>query len=192
MRTILALFLAALPACASGSSVPASAGSNRPERVEVEMPGADGSIGFSSVDVTRRGSVSAVPLALGRAEAWPLLLKVYTDLGLPVNTADRNSFTAGVTNARIHRIAGKPIRAYFDCGLSYVTGGRDVYVLARTQLSENPAGGTLARTQVEGFAKSNEGSGGTRCASTGALESLIEERLREAVQARSSLPLREN
>lgn len=175
----------ALTGCASGPpSIPASAGANRPERIDIEMPTAGGNVTTQSVDIVRRGTVTSEALALPVAQAWPLLLEIYADLKLPMETVDAESYVVGINNRRVSQINGKRVRSYFDCGLSYVTGGRDIYVVARTQLSAHPSGGTLARTQVEAYAKSNESSGGVRCSSTGALETLIAERLQRAAQSR--------
>lgn len=169
-----------LTGCASGSSrIPESASSTSQEKIHFELPDA----GFGSIETTRRGTVSSDAIPLSVDETWPLLLQVYTALKLPVTTVDSKARLVGVNNKRLHQINGKRARSFFDCGLEYVTAGRDLYVLVRTQLEPNASKGTLARTQVDAYAKSNEGSGGVRCASTGALEILIATELQKAVQA---------
>lgn len=177
MRYVATLLIALMAAgCASGSaSIPRSASSTSQERTDFDLPESSGSL-----ETTRRGTVTSETIALPPEEAWKLLVQVYSDLKLPVNTVDTRARLLGVQYQRLQQINGKRARSYFDCGLEYVTGGRDLYVQARTQLEPSQTGGTLARTQVDAYAKSNEGSGGVRCSSTGALETLIGNALQTA------------
>lgn len=134
-----------------------------------------------TADIRNRSQAVSTELGLPIERAWSALPQVYDELGLTHGGRFApDSFTYGVRDERIERIAGKHMSEYLDCGYS-IGGPRadlyDVRITAFTRLTEMD-GGTHVETLVQASARPRGVSGNPiACASRATLEPLIAGRL---------------
>jgi hypothetical protein len=167
-----ALIFALLGATACASAAPSPAPG--PERVLVVNQ--DGStVRQSTSDENSRASYKAPP-----AQVWPALVLAYTTLGIQPTTNDRASGQYGNAGFIVpRRIAGRPIGEFFSCGMS-MTGPRidsgRVYGNVMSVIADDGAGGSTVVTHVSATLRPNSGNASDpiTCASTGALEALLQ------------------
>lgn len=181
-RPLSLLLLAGLAsACASsGSSIPA-AGTRSPGPA---IRGA-GAVAGTDLVLSRSAMVSSVAVAAAPAQVWPVLAKVYADLGIPTNMVDQSNRLLGSNNQRVRRILGKGPGSYFSCPGPYGNAANrdDVYLNIRTQVIPEGSG-SVVRTEAIAVSKSTTAANTvTDCTSNGELEKLIAERIQAGVTA---------
>jgi len=173
MRSIAAVSLAVVAACATSSSSVSS--SSTPETMRVVT--SDASVMTTSV-------TSSAPSALGAVVASPpdrvfrALRAVYDSLGIPVATVDAASRTIGNSGLRLKRKLGDvALSRYIDCGKAQGFPSADTYEVflsVMTTARPDASGGTMVSTTISGQAKPITISGEpVRCGSLSTLESRI-------------------
>jgi hypothetical protein len=176
-----ALILALLGAAACASAAPSPAPS--PDRVLVT--GADGSVvRQSTADQNSRSTYAAPP-----AKVWPALVAAYTTLGIQPTRDDQATGQYGNAGFLVpRRIVGRPINEFFSCG-NGITGPRidsgRVYGNVMSTLASDGSGGSVVVTYVSAYLTPNSGSASDpiTCASTGAIEQLLQKNLRQTLGA---------
>jgi hypothetical protein len=164
----------ALFACASSSGGPASR-SDRVETVTIESQTASANIALRP-DLSGSRAVLEFP----SRKVWNALTAAYTALPIPINAVDSvNRLVSG--SARIYRqFLGRPLSRFIDCGTTIVGPSADSYnvlLSVKTQVDSVSPSTSILRTWVE--ATGSSAGGGVRCASSGALEHMIEEQVSE-------------
>lgn len=133
----------------------------------------------------RRDPSSAVPLAGASAEqVWRLLPAVYDELGIPLRHIDPATRTLGNRSVTSSRVGGERIAAFLRCGSQGMgPGGTGGYQLRLSVLTtvEDREGGAAVRTEVNGTA-AGATSASVTCASSGALERRVAERLQTLLE----------
>ena len=174
-----ALIFALLGAAACASAAPTPA----PSADRILVVGADGSIVRQSTANENSRSTYAVP----PARVWPALVTAYTTLGIQPTKNDRAAGEYGNAGFLVpRRIVGRPIADFFSCG-SGITGPRidngRVYGNVMSVLSDDGSGGSVVVTYVSAYLTPNTGSASDPivCASTGALEQLLQKNIRQAL-----------
>ena len=176
-----ALILALIGAGACAPAAPSPAPS--PDRVLVV--GADGSIvRQSTASENSRAAYAAPP-----AKVWPALVLAYTTLGIQPTRNDRAAGQYGNAGFLVpRRIVGRPIAEFFSCGSS-ITGPRidngRVYGNVMSVLTDDGSGGSVVVTYVSAYLNPNTGSASDpiACASTGALELLLQKNVQQSLDA---------
>ena len=171
MRSPALLFaLLGVAACATSTPSPAPA----PERIVVVNQ--DGSVVRQSTSDENSRATYKAPTA----QVWPALVLAYTTLGIQPTANDRASGQYGNAGFVVpRRIAGRPIGDFFSCGMG-MTGPRidsgRVYGNVMSVLSDDGAGGSIVITHVSATLRPNAGNASDpiTCASTGALEELLQ------------------
>jgi hypothetical protein len=140
-----------------------------------------GSYSLVSVGETRvLRSVVHAPLA----EVWSALPLLFEELQIPAGVVHDGTHVYGNPGLRVNgRIAGERPSRYLECGLTPIgASAADTYTL-EVQLLANlqPSGAESTRLQLQLGATGTPRAGGSRstCATTGALERRIAERLDE-------------
>ena len=174
-----ALIFALLGAAACAPAAPSPAPS--PDRVLVV--GADGSIVRQSTADQNSRSTFALP----PAKVWPALVAAYTTLGIQPTKNDRAAGQYGNAGFLVpRRIVGRPIAEFFGCG-NGITGPRidngRVYGNVMSTLADDGSGGSVVITYVSAYLTPNSGSASDpiACASTGALEQLLQKNIQQIV-----------
>jgi hypothetical protein len=177
-RSVRLLALLALAGCASGSQAVPPPREDR-TTVVIETPTSS-----RHLETTHEASVASATVAAPPDRVWPVLSRVYAELGIPLTTVDLEGKLVGASNQRLRRIGGRPLSAFFNCSSAYASASSlDVYVTVRSQLLPGEAGATGVRTEVEAFARSLDvGSAPVRCGSTGVLENTIHRNVQEQVR----------
>jgi hypothetical protein len=172
------MLLAALTACAQqtgGMSTPPS----RVDQVHVESQHID-------YDITSKveGSEFRTTVKFPAAVVWKALPQAYSDLAIPVETADAaHRFLAGAVNAR-RTFAGKPLSRLVDCGqgaLGPNANSYNVRIHVQTQADSSDVGETSIRSLVTATAASDGGIT-VRCGSRSELERLVSDRVSELLR----------
>jgi hypothetical protein len=174
-----ALILALLGAAACASAAPSPAPS--PDRVLVV--GEDGSVvRQSTADQNSRATYAMPP-----AKVWPALVAAYTTLGIQPTKDDQATGQYGNAGFLVpRRIVGRPINEFFSCG-NGMTGPRidsgRVYGNVMSTLASDGSGGSVVVTYVSAYLTPNSGSASDpiTCASTGAIEQLLQKNLRQTL-----------
>src|SRR5690606_11887107 len=117
-------------------------------------------------------------------QAWPRLVEVYGELGLPVATIQSAELRIGNPNFVIrNQIAGLRAARAFDCGRgrggALVAELYPIHASLHTRLIPSEAGGTRVESVLVGIARDAGGNSTNplRCSSTGAPERTIAVRL---------------
>ena len=170
--------LLAVAACASqpgGIATPPS----RIDRVHVESQHIDYDIASKVEGTESRGAVQFPAPAV-----WQTLIRVYSDLAIPVETLDpAHRFLAGAVTVR-RAFANKPLSHYFDCGSTVMGPNANAYnvrIRVQTQVDSVSSTEATVRTLVSSTAASDGGIT-VRCASRGDLEQLIVARIGELLR----------
>lgn len=187
-RLIAIGLLGASAACASGSgsAVPEPQSTAGVARTRLETPKgvltAENVTGTTVREASVRGTTTA---------AWNALPTVFESLGIPVATVNTRSMVLGSGGSRVRRsLKGTRLSTFFDCGVSAMgIRNADEYTMSLdvlTQIVGGDQGWTTVRTSARASAAA-EGTSERRvsCSSTGALETLIADKLRELVEGKS-------
>ena len=173
MPPLFLLGLAAACASPQGASAPAAG----PPQTAVAAAGVRG-----PMTLTRDRGVAAAEVGWPPARVWPFVTQAYADIGLPIDHVDQAMRLATATNQRVRRLAGKSPGAFFECRGPYGnTANRDdVFLTLQTQVVPGPGSGSTVRIGAGAVSKSTTGANTiTDCASSGALEKLIVEKINE-------------
>lgn len=172
LRCLPALLL--LAACSpSGTVVPGATRDRVPTYIDTGMPGSDILYVESWVD----GNItsSAVPAKVD--SVWNALIRVQTELGLPVNFVDPRTYSTGVQAVRLRRIGDRRPSFFLDCGRGNAgeyANIYDIYLTLVTQVLPGKNGGSEVRTRMEAVAKdAAHGNTVVRCTSYRRLEKEI-------------------
>ncbi len=182
MRSIVVLLLVLFTGCVPPAPTAPGAGpTGAPETIITTASGMTGAIRpATQANVAPTWKVSAEPETV-----WPVLMRTYIELGIPLTTIDSENFLIGNRRLTVKgEMAGEPPSRFLDCGSTAgVTSIADSYFLNVSVLSElidADDGGTHVVTYLSGRAENPFTSGGSlSCASTERLEEAIAGRLRE-------------
>jgi hypothetical protein len=173
-RKSIALLLAVV-ACASQSGGIATPPSSV-DRVHVESQHIDYDIASKVEGSEARATVQFPP-----ATVWRALAQVYSELPIPVETADPgHRFLSGAVTAR-RTFANKSLSHFFDCGSTVMGPNANAYnvrIHVQSQVDSVGAAESNVRTLVSSTAASDGGIT-VRCASRGDLERLIVDQIGE-------------
>lgn len=175
-RRFAPLLPVVLAACASGGAAgPASRTTNVLD--EVERAG-----GVATLQTTVETAVSSDEVAAPADRVYEAVLATYQELGIPANALNQNTRVAAISNARVRRVGGKRMSTFIHCGGNYMDNADagEVQLSVRSQVVPSASGSTV-RTEVQATAKAGMGTDRMRCTSTGELESLIAQKVRERV-----------
>jgi hypothetical protein len=175
----LILALLGVAACAATAPTPAPS----PDRVLVVNT--DGSV----IRQTTADENSSVTYQATRARVWPALVAAYTTLGILPTTNDPAGGQYGNAGFVVpRRIAGRPIAEFFSCGMG-MTGPRidngRVIGNMMSVITDVGAGSSVVVTHVSGSLRPNSGNASDpiTCASTGALEALLQKNIEQTLAA---------
>ena len=182
-RLVVLSTTALLAACASSGSVPATSGGTVRNTTVVSVSGMNGSPtqtyeSFADVGGTAH-RVGAAP-----DRVWEVLPAVYQSLGIQVGTNLPDSKTIGNLKLELNRtLGGQPLSNFLNCGEGPTgTPLADAYRInmsVLTTLAPAENGGTRVETRIGALATNRAVSGAsTNCATTGRLEGLIAERIK--------------
>lgn len=171
----------ALSAGAVACATPSGGGSAGQDRVEtVSITSESGSREFKlRPDV----SGSRTTLEFGASQVWAVVPTAYKVLPIPVDAVDSaRRFISGSAVAQ-RQFLRRPVSMFVDCGSTIVGPSADSYnvrLRIQSQVDSLTASTSSLRTWVEATGAS---SGGTvRCASSGELERLVGEQVRELLR----------
>lgn len=177
VRVLGLLGIASVGACASGGAAPAA---SEPGVVAVVTAGGE------SWEVRRSPDVRANPrVQVPPARAFEVLPAVYAELQFPADMQDPAARQIGVSEQRFsRRILGRTPSDFFDCGLD---SGLNLPLADRAPIdarivTQVMGGGDAAEiaTTIRATARRSGGNAGVAdCRSTGLLEILIGEMVRE-------------
>jgi hypothetical protein len=177
VRTLAALSLLALAACAASQGPPA-----RVETVRV----VDGTGGVTQLSVTHINRASAVTLDLSADQLWRALPAVYDKLAIPVTQLNQTNRVIGNPAFKARRqLGGTSLTRYFDCGRTQDRPSAETYeisIAALTSVQPKENGTATVQTTLQATARPVTFSGGSvQCSSTGGMESRIVELLKAEV-----------
>ncbi|HEV2148563.1 MAG TPA: hypothetical protein VGR37_14260 [Longimicrobiaceae bacterium] len=182
MRPLLVIACIVLvSACASTA---AGTGETGVVRSTTTVSGSTGTVILESYS-DRGGAAFVVPAEVDRV--WAALPAVYNQLGIPMGTSVPATRTYGNTSLQLGRtLAGKPVSAWLNCGEgpfgAPLANSYRVVASIVTTLAPGANGQTQLRTMVNATATNRGVSGApVNCGTTGALETLIAERVRQIV-----------
>jgi len=133
---------------------------------------------------------SMAPIAVAPAAVWMAAKQVYASIDVPLGIENAAAHVMGNQNFyKARQMAGQPMTQFVDCG-SGMTGQKAasyrIYMSLMTDISADGKGGTLVQTTFTALGQDvTEGSSDRiPCGTTGRLESLMLERIKEAVAKR--------
>lgn len=181
MKRIVVLAAAALLAGCSGNAPPSTQTVRSTTSISSTGVGGSATTTIDSYSDVGGSShrVSATP-----ERVWDLLPVVYQGLGIPVGTSIPDAKTIGNVRLDLNRVlAGQPLSNFVNCGEgptgNPVADSYRVNMSVLTTLTPAENGATLVQTRVNSSAVNRAVSGATvNCATTGRLEALIAERIR--------------
>lgn len=177
-RLVVVATAALLAGCASGGQAPADT-----VRSTVSVSGTDGAAtqtieSYANVSGTT-ARISATP-----DKVWAVLPTVYQGLGITVGTSLPDYMTIGNSKLELNRtLGGQPLSNFVSCGYA-PTGAplADSYrvnMAVVTTVAPAAGGGAQLETRVQASATNRAVSGASvNCATTGRLEGLIAERVK--------------
>lgn len=131
------------------------------------------------IDLPAESGIHTTELLGTPQEVFPLVAKVYDELGIPIEMLQTSSFILGNNSFRARRQIGKiPMARIVDCGAS-ATGARansDVIIFnLKTQIREVGPNSVVVETSLSATAQSVEGASTNTvgCSSRGELEKRI-------------------
>ncbi|HEX7118418.1 MAG TPA: hypothetical protein VF212_06500 [Longimicrobiales bacterium] len=168
--------LAACAPAGSGHELPSHA--SVPVTTRIEGVSSAYEVTTHTTDPSARHVVDVAPDL-----AWKLVPLVYAELELPGAVLDPRGRMFGFERERMRRKVGDaPLTKIVNCGTGVTGPNALTYVVTLdvvTLVSPVAAGSSAIETRVQGFAKPRSVSGNpVRCATTGALELYIAERIR--------------
>ena len=181
MKRLVVLAAAALVAGCSGNAPP-SAQTVR-NTTSISTTGMEGTA-TTTIDSYSDVGGSSHRVSATPERVWDLLPVVYQGLGIAVGTSIPDARTIGNVRLELNRVlGGRPVSTFVNCGEGPTgTPLADSYrvtmsVLTTLVPAEN--GATLVQTRVNSSAANRAVSSATvNCATTGRLEALIAERIR--------------
>jgi hypothetical protein len=133
---------------------------------------------------------SMATIAAAPAAVWMAAKQVYASIDVPLGIENASSHVLGNQNFyKARQMAGQPMTQFVDCG-SGMTGQKAanyrIYMSLVTDISVDGKGGTLVQTTFTALGQNvTEGSSDRiPCGTTGRLESLMLERIKEGVAKR--------
>jgi hypothetical protein len=131
------------------------------------------------IERTDGSSARSEQLSAPADSVWKAVTDVFAELRLPGTAARPDQGVVAVANARVRRIGGRSIPAFFECGARYGNAASeyDVYVSVSTAVTP-VEGSTRMRTEVSAVARASVNATTLPCSGTGLLETLIAERVR--------------
>ena len=188
MKRVAVLAAAAVAVAACSSSQPKLAPSTvaPPTRIYAEPGG-----GSSSIDFQRTVEDRAVryPMARSPEQAWPTLVALYQEMGVPVTALDEKTFTIGSQATARRRLLDAPLAQWVDCGYGGATraplaNSYEVTLQLSSALRPAGEGGSQVMVMVRGWARDPvHGGAAIACSTTGRLEQHIARRLGAQVPA---------
>jgi hypothetical protein len=181
MRSAIVASLILLTACAASRSE-----TTPPTRSEtIRIVGGSGTVAQMSTVNARAASVMTIPSSLD--DVWKVLPAVYESLGIPITRVDATSHIIGNEGLKVRRRLGDaPLTRYLDCGSGQGGPNADTYevhLAVLTEAREAAPGSTHVSTTIQATARPLTFSADpVRCASNGALETLIVKRIKEGLQ----------
>lgn len=166
--------LLALAGCAPGAGAPASAA---PEVVR----GVEG-----TERVVQRGREVSAPVTAPTAAVFAAVEAVYEELDLKVTDRVPRDGRVTAEDRRLVRLAGRRASDYVDCGSTFsgpVADNAQVLLIVTSVVAPG-TGGSVLMMRVDAQAQPRGGVEGVReCTSTGRLEALVLERVRDRAGA---------
>ena len=173
MRCSALLIPLVIAGCApSQPQIQATTAPPRPTRVETDA-------GTTEIALNTSAGADEAIVAGSPDVLWPILVKTYQDMAIPITALDVGTKMIGNTNLAVSRkLAGMPLSTWLDCGRTAVRAPiADQYavnIAITTQLRPTAAGSSQVRTVVQGRAKSPfSNDPAVQCSSTGKLERRI-------------------
>lgn len=167
-------------ACATSSAVPPS----RPDPVQTVTIESHG--GSEDVHLRPDVSWSRVSVEFGAGRVWDALPTAYRALPIPIDGVDSvHRFISGSVLAR-RQFLRRPVSDFVDCGSTIAGPSADSYqVRFRVMSQVDSLGSTTSslRTRVEATG-SRPGGTSMRCASSGVLERLVSDQVKEVLVGR--------
>ena len=190
-RTFVATLLV-LMACAGrqGGKNTSAAPAISQTSTRVSAPGATAGQ-TTTLEGTAAPSANTAVLRADRAAVWKELPAVYEEFGIPLTKVDAESYVIGNEGLKVsRRLKGVPLSRYLRCGDSQGMPNADTYdvlLAVVTQLRPTTDGGTQVATTVDAAARptSFNTTNTVACASSGALERRLHDRLAARVKTGS-------
>lgn len=174
MRHLLPLALAALGACAGGST------STGRGSVPVATTRIESGTGTPSIELTTTPSDPNAEFAIAATpqQVWGALTVAYQELKVPVTTLSTESLVLGNPNFNVRRqLGGVRLSRYLNCGDRLGEPAADalqITMALRTQVTAAAAGGSTLHTTVQASGTPLAVSGNAiTCSTTGGLERRI-------------------
>jgi hypothetical protein len=181
MRAIAAVLIVIVSACASSGSQPESQIARPTERIVASD--AQGVIRTSNPS-NARVTIEAPP-----SRVLAVIKAVYDEVGIPSATVDATSGTISApTFNKMRKFGNENLSMYFNCGDSLngnIANTYRIYITVVTAVRANGKGGAELETALTGSAADMGGasSGRVQCGTTGRLEEMIENGVRQKVGA---------
>lgn len=143
--------------------------------------------GNTTIETYRDVGGTAHQLGATPDQVWGVLPAVYQGLGIAVGTSLPDTKTIGNTKLVLNRsLAGRPLSDFLSCGDgptgAPLANNYRVEMALVTVLTPTPNGGTRVETRVGASAANRAVSGATvSCTTTGRLEAMIAERIKNHV-----------
>jgi hypothetical protein len=178
---LLPLFLAACQGTSHPAPLPAPG--SMPSRVDATSSGVDVRLAEDNTPVTGTLEASA-------EKAWPAVLQVVQEFGLPLNQVDHQRRILQVDRFRARReIRGVRMSQLFDCGFS-MSGNyadlRQIHMTVQIGLAPQGTERSTLGTRITAAAHQVDGTSTepVRCGTKGMLERMILESTRNVLKAR--------
>jgi hypothetical protein len=167
-------------ACATPSGGPSS----RPDPVQIVTIESHG--GSEDVHLRPDVSWSRVPLEFGAGRVWDALPTAYSALLIPIDGVDSANRLISGSALASRRFLRRPVSDFVDCGSTIAGPSADSYqVRFRVMSQVDSLGSTTSslRTRVEATG-SSPGRTSMRCTSSGVLERLVGDQVKEVLVGR--------
>jgi hypothetical protein len=158
----------------------ASSGTVRQEQATVQTQNVRGPDFAMQMSRLAGPGIRADVIGAPVARVWPAIAEVYTSLGLPITDQDPETHILATNSQRLHRIADERMQNFFDCGGDLASrGNTTIFVTVSSVAAASGENSSTVRTAVSATAASATQSTAAACHSTGRLERMIAERLRQ-------------
>jgi len=180
-RLVFLLAIAGTASCASSGSAPDTGLGTPSERIIA----ADNTGAFrTTVTPNAKVIIQAAP-----SRVFEAVRVAYTDLGVPITTADAATGRLGNTNFTKTRTFGnEPLSTYLNCGDTIAGPAADtyrVYISLLSAVRPDGLGGSELETAITAEARNMEGTTADRvaCGTTGRLEERIQKLVQQKLGA---------
>ena len=186
MKRLVVLAAAALLAGCSGNAPPST--QTVRSTTSISTTGMEGSA-TTTIDSYSDVGGSSHQVAAAPDRVWEVMPAVYQGLGIAVGTSLPDSKTIGNVRLDLNRVlAGQPLSTFVNCGEgptgTPVADSYRVTMALLTTLAPAGNGATRVETRVNASAVNRAVSGArVNCATTGRLEALIAERIKNQTGA---------